>query len=242
MKPIQRAVPLVNQVYEHLRGAILSGTLKPGEKIVETKLAGELQVSRSPVREAIRLLANEQLLKEQNGNISVFVPTIHDFQEISALRLAVEPAAAAMAARRFEAPDVQALQTSLEANIEETKHCLAVGDMEGIIPLNNEFHRVIWTCGGNGRFVRIMENVSALIQYYCSLVLDINQQQTNILQEHTDIYLALKAGDPVEAQNAMYRHINKDQQVIERYAASSDGFNVEFPPAGVALYKEGELS
>lgn len=237
MKPIQRALPLVNQVYEHLRGAILSGVLKPGEKIVETKLAGELEVSRSPVREAIRLLENEQLLVEQDGNIKVFVPTVQDFQEISALRLAVEPAAAAMAAQRFEGADVRALQTSLEANLDATNSCLSTGDMDGIIPLNNEFHRVIWACAGNGRFVRIMENVSALIQYYCSLVLDINQQQTNILQEHTDIYLALKAGDPVEAQDAMHRHINKDLQVIERYVASSNGLNVQFPPTGVALYK-----
>ncbi|GEO24448.1 GntR family transcriptional regulator [Alicyclobacillus acidoterrestris] len=225
MTPIQRALPLVNQVYEHLRAAILSGELRPGEKIVETKLAAELAVSRSPVREAMRLLTNEQLLVEQGGALHVFLPTIDDFHELSDLRLAIEPAAAALAARRFEQIDDE----HLRANLEATETCLASGDRRGIVPLNNQFHQSIWLCGGNSRFVRIMENVSALIQYYGALVLDINNQQTNILQEHGEIYTALKAGDELAARDAMYRHILKDLQVIERFVAKSGGTILNFP-------------
>ncbi len=95
---IQRAQPLVVQVYEHLRSAILTGELEPGEKINETQLAAQLKVSRSPVREAIRLLTTEQLLVEKDGMIQVFKPSLDDFLELYEVRLTIEPAVAAKAA------------------------------------------------------------------------------------------------------------------------------------------------
>lgn len=197
-----------------MRDAILTGKLTAGEKIVETKLAADLQVSRSPVREAIRLLTMEQLLVEQDGMICVFQPSIHDFNEIYELRLAVEPAAARRAARLMQPQQLGIL----ERNLEETRRCLEAGNMERLLYLNTEFHQFVWKASGNSRFIRILNNLSTLIHYYCLLVLNINNQQTNILSEHTEIYQAIKEGNEDTACSAMFRHITKDLDVITSQA------------------------
>lgn len=237
LKPIQRAEPLSEQVYRYVREAILSGKLAAGEKIVETKLASELQVSRSPVREAMQLLHNEQLVVEQDGAMCVFQPTANDLYDLYDLRLAVEPAATRKAAevvRQSEGKDVlwgnpgtkdntsdvsPATQLSLlEQNLHKMKRCLEIHDMNGVLRLNSEFHQVIWGLSGNMRFVRILETVSDLILYYCLLILNINNQQTNILEEHASIYKFIKEGDGDRAYAAMYNHIMKDLDVIGRQA------------------------
>ncbi len=238
-KPIQRAEPLSEQVYRYVREAILSGRLAPGEKIVETKLATQLQVSRSPVREAMQLLYTEQLVVEQDGAMCVFQPSTGDLYELYDLRLAVEPAATRKAAElsgekavtqrdrtvggqhRSRPDNMIDHLTLLEANLKETRRCLEDKDMKTLLRLNAEFHQTIWEMSGNTRFIRILENAADLIQYYCLLVLDINNQQTNILKEHTEIYEAILRGDADRAGMAMFDHISKDLDVIRNQALLS---------------------
>lgn len=224
-----------------MREAILSGKLAAGEKIVETKLATELKVSRSPVREAMQLLHNEQLVVEQDGAMCVFQPTVDDLYDLYDLRLAVEPAATRKAAEvvgQYLASDLPrdthisakheglndvtvTLLAVLEDNLKQTERCLADKDMNGVLRLNSEFHQVIWDLSKNMRFARILETASDLIQYYCFLVLNINNQQTNILQEHTEIFEAIKGGEASRAQEAMFDHIMKDLNVIRGHAAKA---------------------
>ncbi|QSO50701.1 GntR family transcriptional regulator [Alicyclobacillus curvatus] len=238
-KPIQRAEPLSEQVYRYVREAILSGQLAPGEKIVETKLANELQVSRSPVREAMQLLYTEQLVVEQDGAMCVFQPSTGDLYDLYDLRLAVEPAATRKAAElcgikaalhrdrtihghhRARMDAITDHLLLLEANLDDTRRCLEDKDMKKLLRLNSQFHQTIWEMSGNTRFIRILENASDLIQYYCLLVLDINNQQTNILKEHTEIYGAIREGDADRAALAMVEHINKDLDVIRNQALLS---------------------
>ena len=224
MDTIHRSQPLSEQVYRYVRDSILSGQMQSGEKIVETKLANHLQVSRSPVREAMKLLINEQLVVDQDGALYVFQPTVHDLYELYDLRLALEPMATRKATEnaciRDHGPGLEKDATLhhlsiLEANIHQTRQTLENRDFNRLLSLNSEFHHTVWVMSNNTRFVRILEQVSDLIQYYCLLVLNINNRQTNILQEHIAVYQAMKEGDPVRAQAAMFDHIKKDLNVIE---------------------------
>lgn len=202
---------LGNQVYKYVRDRILTGQLAPGEKIIETRLAADLQVSRSPVREAVRQLTAEQLLCEQDGAFSVFQPSVEDFYELYDLRLALEPILARRASESVTANQLLVLEKNLEA----TAVCLDSRSMEQLLYLNAEFHQYIWDISGNPRFIHILHTTAALIHYYCLLVLNINNQQTNILGEHTAIYQALKEGCPTRAEQSMYDHIMKDLQVVK---------------------------
>lgn len=218
LEPIQRSEPLVNQVYQHLREQILSGALPGGEKIVETHLASELQISRSPVREAIRLLTMEQLLRQQDGAVRVFEPTLEDCLELYDLRLALEPAAVRMAAAHVSQGSETKRLAILAQNIADTEVALHAGDTSQIPELNTVFHGTIWEIAGNTRFIRILDNISTVIRYYGRLVLRMNNQQTNILAEHSSIYQALKEGDGEAAAEYMHIHISKDLEVVEKSA------------------------
>lgn len=208
---IVRSEPLTEQVYRYLKMSILAGRWVPGEKIVETKLAASLQISRSPVREAIRMLTVEQLLVVGNGAVSVFTPTLDDFRQVYELRVAIESKACESAAMHFDV----AHQAAFEKNLADTGIAVQHGNADRLIELNSEFHVLILQIAGNLRFQKIMSDVSTLIHFYWRWVLAVNSLQTNILAEHEAVYRALIDRDGSLAARQMTDHIRKDLQVIE---------------------------
>ncbi|OFW77711.1 MAG: hypothetical protein A2201_11650 [Alicyclobacillus sp. RIFOXYA1_FULL_53_8] len=198
-------------MYRYLKTSILSGRLVPGEKLVETKLAASLQISRSPVREAMRMLTVEQLLVVENGTVSVFTPTLDDFRQVYELRVAIESKACETAAMHFDV----AHQAAFDKNLAETAIAVRQGNADRLIELNSEFHALILQISGNLRFQKIMFDVSTLIHFYWRWVLAVNSLQTNILAEHEAVYEALVSGDGSLAARQMTQHIQKDLRVIE---------------------------
>ncbi|MCL6600000.1 MAG: GntR family transcriptional regulator [Alicyclobacillus macrosporangiidus] len=209
---IVRSEPLAQQVYKVLRDGILNGRFQPGEKLVETKLAAELKTSRSPVREALRQLCTEQLACQVDGAIRVFNPSYEDYLELYELRLTIESMAARLAASRMTETQWQRLL----AVQQETAQVLQVMDAQRLVALNTEFHAEVVAACQNRRLQRVFAEVSTLIEYYCRLVLHINQMQTNILAEHQRVIDALARRDADAAYAAMYEHIQRDTEVIER--------------------------
>lgn len=207
---IVRAEPLNQQVYKVIKEAILTGKMKPGEKIVETKLAEQLHTSRSPVREALRLLTAEQLVFDDNGAIQVFQPSFADFQQLYELRIAVESGAAELAARRAKQQDCEELDRILR----DTAVCLETGQMDCLIELNTRFHDAILRISGNARFQKIVHDVWPVVHYYGFFVLGVIRQQTNLLAEHTAVVEAIKTGDGEQASRTMRAHIRRDLEVI----------------------------
>ncbi|MCL6517542.1 GntR family transcriptional regulator [Alicyclobacillus sp.] len=216
---IVRSEPLAQQVYRVLRDGILNGRFQPGEKLVETKLASELKTSRSPVREALRQLCTEQLAEQVDGAIRVFNPSFEDYLELYELRLTIESMAARLAAQRMTEAHLQRLETLQR----ETERVVAVMDVQRLVALNTAFHTEIVAACHNRRLQRVFHEVSTLIEYYCRLVLHINQMQTNIVAEHLRVLDALAAGDAEGAYTAMYEHILRDTEVIRRNMARYEG-------------------
>jgi DNA-binding GntR family transcriptional regulator len=110
--PIQRSKSLHEQVYEAVRTRILSGQVRPGERLVETQLAQELQVSRTPLREALRKLQQEGLLAaEVGGGLRVATLSIQDAIELYDCRLALEGFAIAAACQQATPDQLEAMET-----------------------------------------------------------------------------------------------------------------------------------
>ncbi|MFX4301097.1 GntR family transcriptional regulator [Alicyclobacillus tolerans] len=208
---VQRADVLSAQVYRYLKQEILSGRLAPGEKLVESRLAKEFSTSRTPIREALRMLVVEQLVKEGEGSLRVFEPSYADFYEIYELRLSMEPYAAKLAAARWD----EDIALRITDNLQQTSAVLEGQRRIDIIQLNSEFHQCIWEACRNTRIQRMLENVSTLIQYYCLLVLRINQLQTNLFAEHTAIWQAIASGDGELAYQRMQDHVEKDLRILD---------------------------
>jgi DNA-binding GntR family transcriptional regulator len=97
---LQRAPPLAEQIYHRLRFQLRAGTIAPGDRLVESTLAQQLAVSRSPVREALSRLVADGLLESSGGSgFQVVMPTAEDMAEIFEMRRLLEPPAARQVAR-----------------------------------------------------------------------------------------------------------------------------------------------
>ncbi|MGI6451823.1 MAG: GntR family transcriptional regulator [Desulfitobacteriia bacterium] len=111
MSYIQKSVPFHLQVYEIIREKILSGELKGGERIYENKISQELGVSRSPVREALRMLEQDEFLVFNSPSGLIVNPmNFQDMEEIYQCRMAVEPFAAKLALESIHEEDISALK------------------------------------------------------------------------------------------------------------------------------------
>jgi DNA-binding GntR family transcriptional regulator len=91
---LQRAPALSEQIYQRLRFQLRSGTFAPGERLIESNIAQQLAVSRSPVREALSRLAADGLLESRASGFQVVMPTMQDMAEIFDMRRLLEPPAA----------------------------------------------------------------------------------------------------------------------------------------------------
>lgn len=218
---IQRSEPLVKQVYKYLYHAILSGEFRPRDKVVETHIAERLQVSRSPVREAIRLLIQRDLLVEDADGVRVFQPTQRDFAELYEMRLALEPVAAERAAENAHSTCVAALHE----NVKQTEQALALGDWDSIVALNKEFHECIWQMSGNRRILKAMQEITDLVQFYWRALLDIPNLDIQIVGDHQQIVQYIERRDSAGAHTAMKQHVAKDLRVIsERFRDAKNAF------------------
>jgi DNA-binding GntR family transcriptional regulator len=137
---------LHDQVINELRQAILSGKLKPGERLVEGRLADELGVSRNPVREAIRALASEGLIEvTARRGATVATMTEQEARETIEVRALLEGHNARLAARR---QDKQIIKR-IEAVLNKGTAAVAAKRFEQLFDLNQQFHRELAAAGQN---------------------------------------------------------------------------------------------
>jgi len=110
---LQRAPSLTDQIYQRLRYQLRAGTFAPGERLIESSLAQQMAVSRSPVREALNRLAADGLLEKSGNGFQVVKPTAQDMAEIFEMRRLLEPAAARQVARAMSAELTEELMKAL---------------------------------------------------------------------------------------------------------------------------------
>jgi len=138
--------PLRDIVFEHLRAAIISGVLKPGERLMELQLADDMGVSRTPVREAIRKLELEGLVSmvaRRGAYVSDL--SIRDIAETFEVRAALESLAAGLAAERIVPEELE----QLERVLVEIGTCEQQGTIERIVELDEEFHALLFAATRN---------------------------------------------------------------------------------------------
>ena len=157
--------PLREIVFETLRGAIIDGTLKPGERLMEVQLAEDMGVSRTPVREAIRKLELEGLvLMIPRKGAYVSGISSKDIADVFEVRAALESLAAGLAAERIteqELEDLNRFMVEVTINAE-------IGDLEKVIKSDTDFHDQIYRASRNSRLVQIINNLRDRIQRFRS--------------------------------------------------------------------------
>jgi DNA-binding GntR family transcriptional regulator len=199
---------LVDAVYESLLEAIVSGRLPSGAILSEVIVAQRLEVSRTPVHDAIRQLAKDGLIERANNRRArVARFTRDDVYEIFELRKCLEGPAAELAAGRMDRRQLGPLRTTADALAGSSA---APDWLRRWSDYDEQFHRTIAQASGNGRLARDICRYRLLQRGISKAATDVASLQ-GALQEHYDILSALEAHDGPRARAAMVAHIARWQ-------------------------------
>jgi DNA-binding GntR family transcriptional regulator len=193
---------LHDQVVRELRQAILSGQLKPGERLVEGRLADELGVSRNPVREAIRVLASEGLIEvTARRGAAVATMTEQEARETIELRALLEGQNARLAARRQDKEIIK----RIEAALNKGSAAVAARRFEQLFDLNQLFHRELAAAGQNTVLGDLLQKLRERTAMLFS-PMDPGRQARS-WEEHAAILRAIIKGDERAAATLAAEHV-----------------------------------
>lgn len=202
-KQIDR-LSIADQVYEHLRLAILSGELAQGARVIEAQVAKGLQISRAPVREAVNRLLQDGLLESKTHfGPSVIQMTPEKIRHLYDLRAAIERLAIREVVRRRHHLDLAPLQ----ACVTEMKRRARKKDLTGLVEIEFEFHRLLCDLASNPYITRINTMLDAQVRM--ALTID-NAHYDNLndaADEHEPILEAIQSGNANKAADLIEAHI-----------------------------------
>jgi len=203
---IPQQTPLRAQVANFLRDLILSGKLKPGERVVERTLAKSLGVGQATVREALQVLEHEGLIVKK-ANTASFVTQLsaERVTEIVELRLELEPKAFALAQRRRTSADLDELQ-DLVSRIEEG---VVKDDYYQVGSNDVAFHQKVWSMAGNQTLERILSQLCTPLFAYLMVFLSTSSSPLKErVQSHQVLLEALAGPDEEKVIQAARNHTN----------------------------------
>lgn len=203
-------------VFDRLRGAIIAGHFKPGQRLMERELAEEMQVSRTPVREALRKLELEKLVTTvPYRGVIVTELDENEIRDLYEVRGVLEGLAARLAAERATSVEIEGMEHSLEEFVIHREKT----DFEGMVRQNSGFHRLLAQASGNGFLISFLDSLQAYIGLGRVATLSQPIRQEQVLQEHRDILNAIIKRDSTQAERAAQDHVRFVEQAFPKSRA-----------------------
>lgn len=204
-------LPLRDVVFKTLRQAILRGELKPGERLMEIHLANHLGVSRTPIREAIRMLELEGLVVMiPRRGAEVAKITEKNLKDVLEVRRALDALAIELACERITEEEMRKLHEAELACEEATK----TNDAAVIAQADVAFHDIIIKAAGNDRLTALVNNLAEQMYRYRFEYIKDARNHIQIITEHRQIYESLYKKNRAEAAQAVKTHIDNQEQMI----------------------------
>ena len=206
-------LPLRDVVFNTLRQAILRGELKPGERLMEIALSQRLGVSRTPVREAIRMLEQEGLvIMIPRKGAQVAEISEKDLKDVLEVRLGLEELAVRIACQRITEEELE----ELEQAVKEFEEAMKRDDLGALAAADVKVHEVIYGSTHNKRLVQIISNIREQMYRYRVEYLKDVESRKRLVEEHYAVYRALKARNQQQAVKDICIHIVNQQDAILR--------------------------
>jgi len=198
-------------VFKSIRDAILSGSLKSGERLMEKDLAERLGVSRTPIREALRKLEIEGFIEmiPRKGAVVKEV-TGKEIGDVLEIRAALEALAAKIACSKMDSCDKDKLVEKKEEFVLAAKE----NNVDEMAAKDVEFHELIYSATDNEKLIQIINNLREQIYRYRVIYLYDKNYIQNIIEEHEEITKAIIDGDEHLAEELSSSHIHKQQKAI----------------------------
>ena len=196
-------ISLADVVYEQVEQDILTGVYKRGDVLTELKLSQRLQVSRTPVREALRRLEQDDLVECQGKSIVVMGVTHQDLLDLLEIRLRLEGMVTARCCQRITAEEL----TALDETITLQDFYVSRGLPEKIQESDGLFHRTIYAACGSRMLEKQLTNIHKRLVRYRKLSVSNRIRAQQSTEEHKEIFQALVNHDVVQAEALAIRHV-----------------------------------
>jgi DNA-binding GntR family transcriptional regulator len=191
-----KSLTAYQQSYKELRDMILNGTIAQGTKLIEEKLAADLGVSRTPIRESIRKLEQEGLVV----NKRVVKLSETDLRNTFELRKLIEGHAAQCAAAYLSEKELLALEQCVEIG--------RTGELDEIMEANKEFHEIIMRASNNSLMIDLFDRMQSVIYLFRQTV--VYHHRPFLIDEHHHICEAIRAHNGNIAEQLMKDHLQAD--------------------------------
>ena len=208
-KNFSNSFSLTDEIADVVRERILKGEYEIGEKIKENQIATELKVSRTPIREAFKLLENEGLI-DYIPNRGCFAKgfTKQDVDDIYAVREALEELAVRWAVARITEPELLALEEQVDLMEFYTKK----KDKKKVLELNTSFHEVIYASARSRFLAQVLRSYKEYIEKTRKSIFYEQSYLEGILSEHRAIFEAIKDRDEERVVEAISKHLEASHE------------------------------
>jgi len=197
---------LGQDVFEYLKNAIIDQTIEPGARLVESKIADMLGISRTPLREALHKLEREDWIeKNPSGGFQVVTLTKDDIEQTFGIRSVLEAYAARLAAENHQDRDL----APLEKKIEEFKVCLESGDSDNLQKINTQFHDLLYALSKSPKLIKMINQLRAQISRFRQIILKQDEYAHKSNEDHVKMLAAIKNRDGKTVEQLVRDHIIK---------------------------------
>lgn len=196
--------PIRDMVYEAVREAILKGDLKSGERLIESETASLMKVSRTPVREALRMLEKEGLV-EYIPRKGIFVKgfTRQDIIEIYSIRSALEALAVT-----FSVPNITPVELAqLKDSLAEMRTATENGDISALCESAKRFNDILVGSCKMPRLISLITTYQGYLARFRAITLGGKERRFKALREHEAIVQAIEQRDSAKARELVTRHL-----------------------------------
>ena len=198
-------------VFEHLKQAIINGELVSGMRLVESRIADAMDISRTPVREAIHKLEREGFLeKRPKGGFTVLGLTREDIEETFGIRSVLESYAVRLAAIQHTEKDL----VPLERKIEKFQVCLEQGNLDALPVINTEFHDMLYALSRSPRLIRMINGLRDQIYRFRQIILKIETLAKTSNHDHRMMLALIRNRDAEGVESLVRDHILRGQAAV----------------------------
>ena len=203
---------LGHDVFEYLKSAIIDQTIEPGSRLVESKVADMLGISRTPLREALHKLEREDWIEKiPSGGFKVVTLTNDDIEQTFGIRSVLEAYAARLAAENYQDKDL----LPLEKKIKEYQKCLeSKKDIDKLHKINTQFHDLLYSLSQSPKLIKMINQLQAQISRFRQIILQQEEYAHKSSDDHVKMLAAIKNRDGKKVEQLVRQHIIKGKNAV----------------------------
>ncbi len=209
--PVEKPLTLRERIVDFIKDSVVSGRLKPGERVPEQEIAENLGISRTPIREAFRQLESEGFISVTPRKGAVVSPiTDKDVSEFYTIKSLLEGFAARTACEKLSPREIKKLE-NLNAQM---KRCAEKGDIKGFFRLDNQFHDTFLKSCGNEKLCVLVHNLVQQFERFRVTALSVPGRMGDSVKQHDEIINAFRKSDAALVETLVRANAEKSGYIL----------------------------